>query len=276
MPENKKISQLPEFSSELASFPNFNIMVPIVKDGTTNYKLDIAVLISAIKSAIAEAAATGEEDDSGESGQEIDSQTLQNINDRINALSNRIQILESDNTWPNNYITLTDGNGNSTDYALPSGPNKSGYARGVIVIQTNSVTLPNFYATVASVSLSQSGTTATVSVSGSVANYKDTLQLEGGNIGIVSVSGTLYTSSGVFQLNGQEDNSSITLGKVSHESEPFSISMQVDNIPSGTTLTKVELTCQVHGVDLSGSASYTVSNQASLGTSGFITLPVSS
>lgn len=269
--EDKKISQLNDLTVNIDSLTQ-NLYVPVVCQGLTQ-KINLKSIIESILSKIA--AVTPYE--SSQPGEQIDSNTLATITSSINDVSNRVSNLESNSPWPKLNVTLTDGNTEFT-YQLDTCPGGKSLD---LVINTSSVTVPNFYATLSVNSdPTISGSTATVNAVFVITNNNASLQLQGGQIGLLTVSGSMnvITQSGVSTLTlsstsvDLSDNSNYNFSNNSITSKSASIPITC-NLPQGTTgIQSVRLTGYVNGIVIPGEATYSVSNHAGYGASGYITL----
>lgn len=259
MPENKKISQLTEFSTTLENFPSLNIMVPIVKDGSTNYKLDLAALISQLKSAIAEISSS-EEGDSEQSGQETDSQTLQTINNRLTTIESEILSLKTPNNYPKNYIRLQSGS-NSYLYELPSGYNASTNltAQNPLVIQTSNIVLPDFYATIGISRVSLNNGVLAFHADVDIYSVQGSIVLNGGTIGNVVITGGIDASDGAHEIQAITiDKTNVDLPKLEGDDlthEPIDQLITV-NLNTGVTINTIYVTCSISDKALGARGTY--------------------
>lgn len=194
----------------------------------------------------------------GGGGSSVD---LTTVIEAVNNLNGRVQTLETSSTWPTHYITLRK-NGVDIPYALPTSPGSRGVPRGEIIVESNTATLPNFYVVVTIGNTTVTGTTAKIEATVQIRNYYDAnVLLNGGQIGNVILTGSLQTSDGaVFSLNGTKAGTkNLSAGSVGQDYENVVFndtnnSVLTVSVPSGSTIQKVSINCQVNGVNLSGVA----------------------
>lgn len=191
---------------------------------------------------------------SGQGQSQESSAAITTLSAQVANLAQRLDALESSSNWPVNYITLRK-NGVDIPYALPTNPGASGVEKGLIVIETNSATLPNFYVIVYIPVPVVSGTLVTVSPTVTIYNSNNTanLDLEGGTIGTIALSGTITMSDGnVFTIEGQQ-TSGTTLPSGATQTANEAIQFTGNNaltatVNANTTVSRVTISCTVSGI----------------------------
>lgn len=208
----------------------------------------------------------------GSSGQSQDTSDLQNA---IQALNSRVATLESAGSWPTHYIKLIAPGQTPVLYGLSTGMGVSSYTQNnPIEINTTNVSLPNFYATIRPgepVVAANGQVTTRVTIT--ISDKQGTIQLLGGTIGSVVVTGSISSSSGTYDFTTATiDKSGVTLSENNH-TESFDVDLVSNaNLPEGTTVSLVNVTCSIAGKALGQSGSYLVQNGVATTGSGQIKL----
>ena len=266
--EDKKISELNEVTVDIDSLSN-SIYIPIVYQGMTQ-KVDLRKIIDSIKSKIA--SITPYEQD--QSGEQIDSNTIQTLANSIATLRNEIIELQNEDNWPKHTITLA-AQDMQMQYVLKTCPRPNGQNVD-FTINTSQVQIPNFYATLNVSRPTISGTTVYVDATFSISNNYSNLQLTGGVIGELAATGSVMVATqggtGLISLSGST-SSDIELSNNSPGMQSFTIRLVGDSdMPQDGEIQSVELYGTVQGVSIPGKATYSMSNNASFGANGYIML----
>lgn len=291
MAQDKTIVQLGEKSIDISS-PG-DILIPTSINGT-NWYINLGSIITALKTLISNTVMTDEQvgnaiatylqthginggGSSGGEGGETPSGDTTQLELDVNNLKSRVATLESVSTWPQTVITLKNGN-RSVDYTIPTNPGGRGYDKGAIIIETSSATVPNFYVTINIGTPEVLGTTAYINATVTVTNQHDGLNLLGGTVGTVALSGSLVMSDGsVHTLSGSKSSSTtLVSGETSSDTETVyftSLDRLTATVTSGTSVSKVTLSCTISGVSVSGSAERV--GTTAIDGSGYIILPQS-
>lgn len=275
MGQDTKISLLPLFTNPGQGFPDDpNVRIPVADNGS-NHSISLQMLYSwigtLIDAKVAAAIASYDSQNPGGggsgSGQTTDLTALTN---RISAAEDNIQSLMSPSNWPKNKIILDRGtNMNPIPYTLPTGYGESGTT---VTIHDSQAALPNFYVVTSIGTWTTPNDELTFRVDIQVRNYMDTLQLSGGTIGAIKLLGTYTTSNGVYELSEVtiNDIASTQLSNSSHQYEDADYTYRI-SIPSGVTISQINIRTKVSGVEVSQAA-----NRLSGGTNsdgmGLITL----
>lgn len=287
--DNKKISEMPTKTpgtlQEAIVAGKYWIPALMPNDpDTKNGRVDLGEMLLRLYNAINTAVSTEIQRriDNGEiglgggggssSGQSQDTTTLSN---RIQAVSDRVTALEAAGSWPTHYIKLIAPGQTPVTYALSTGMGVSPYTYGnPIEINTTNVSLPNFYATIrpGEPTVAANGQ-VTTRVTITISDKQGTIQLLGGTIGSVVVTGSISTSAGTYEFTASTiDKSGVTLGENNHI-ESFDVDLVSSaNLPEGTTVSLVNVTCSISGKALGQSGSYLVQNGVATTGSGQIKL----
>ena len=209
-----------------------------------------------------------------------DSPDLTALSNQVTGLRQRVDTLENSNSWPTHYIRLIAPGKSPVDYALSTGMGVSPYTQSYpIEINTTDVDLPNFYVTLSingAPLIDSSTRIAQITAQVTISSRQDTIQLLGGTIGTVVLSGSL-SAGGTYTIGAPGvDKSAIELNS-SNTSETFTVVLtSAGAIPEGSSISLVQITCEVSGVPLGKQATYVSQTGGGTATSvsGQIKLPV--